>query len=157
MTLLDSPALTITKDEKCLWLKETDRLAPPNFQKWHRFQEIRVMRGDRPATFTWDMGPREIYNRAALFVPTGITHTHNGDRLASDEGIPWEQVQRYEPLYRVGDVMDIADELRVEAPDEDLLPPPRDLIQEYVNRAEEIERWRTYRSTFGPGGDLVRN
>ncbi len=157
MTLLDSPALTITKDEKCLWLKETDSLAPPTFQNWHRYQEIRVMRGERPATFIWDMGPREMYNRAALFVPTGITHLKNGDRLASDEGIPSEQVLRYEPLYNVGVVMDLADELRVEAPDEDLLPPPRDLIQEYVNRAEEIERWRTYRSTFGPGGKLVRN
>lgn len=157
MTLLDSPALTITKDEKCLWLKETDRLAPPTFQNWHRYQEIRVMRGDRPTTFTWDMGPRDIYNRAALFVPTGITHLHNGDRLASDEGIPWEQVLRYEPLYRVGEVMDLADELRIEAPDEDLLPACIDLIKGYVDRAEEIERWRTYRSTFGPGGHLVRN
>jgi hypothetical protein len=157
MMVLESSALTVMPDEKCLWLKEEDRLAPPTFQKWHRFQQIRVMRGDWPSTYEWDMGPRSMYRRAALFVPTGIAHLKNGDRVASDENVPWEQVRRYEPLYRVGNVMDIADELRAEAPNEDLLPPPRDLIQEYVDRAEEIEKWRTYRSTFGPGGALVRN
>jgi len=154
--ILESPALTVTKDEKCLWLKEEDR-PTADFRGWHRFQEIRVMRGDRPATFAWDMGDRGLYNRAALFVPTGIVHMKNGDRLACDENVPWEQVRRYEPLYRLGDVMDMADELRLEAPNEDLLPPPMDLIQGYVDRAEEIRKWRKYRSTFGPGGALVRN
>lgn len=156
MLTLDSPALTVTKDEKCLWLKEEDRLTADS-RRWHRFQEIRVMRGERPATYEWDMGPRGLYNRAALLVPTGVVHLKNGDVLASDDRVPWEQVRRYEPLYRVGDAMDIADELRSEAPNEDLLPPPIDLIQGYMDRAEEIQKWRKYRSTFGPGGSLVRN
>ncbi|KKN07620.1 hypothetical protein LCGC14_1065050 [marine sediment metagenome] len=115
------------------------------------------MRGDRPATYEWSMGPREMYRRAPLFLYTGITHLKNGERVACDENIPWEQVRRYEPLYRVGDVMDLADEKRAEEPNEDLLPLPRDLIQEYVDRAEEIAKWRSYRSTFGPGLMLVRN
>ncbi len=154
--MLETATISITLDEKCLWLKEMDRPSA-GFRERHRFQEIRVMRGDRPATFEWDMGPREMYRRAALFLPTGIAHLKNGDRLASDENVPWEQVRRYEPLYRVGEAMEIADELRAEEPHEDLLSKPRDLIREYVDRAEEIAKWRQYRSTFGPNGALVRN
>lgn len=154
--LLETATIAITMDEKCLWLKEEDRLTTDG-RHWHRFQEIRVMRGERPATFEWDMGPRKLYNRAAVFVPTGVVHLNNGDVLASDDKVPWEQVRRYEPLYRVGDAMDIADELRSEAPNEDLLPEPIDLIRGYLDRAEEMVKWRKYRSTFGPRGSLVRN
>lgn len=154
--VLESQTLTITLDEKCLWLKETVRPSL-DFRERRRIQEVRVMRGDWPATYEWDMGLSESYNRGPIFVATGVVYLKNGEVLAADDKVPWEQVRRYEPLYRVGDAMDWADMMRSEVDVEERLPPPRDLIQEYVDRAEEIARWRTYRSTFGPGGVLVRN
>lgn len=156
MVTLESTTLTISKDEKCLWLAEIDRPTPP-LSRQHRWQIIVVMRGEHPSTYEWDMGPREMYQRQALLIPLGIVHGKDGERYASDGRMAPHLIHRYEPLYRVGEAMDIADWKRSELLREDLVLPDKDWAQSYVDQAEEAASWKMYRSTFGPLGSIVRN
>ena len=156
MVTLESTTLTITKDEKCLWLAEMDRPTGP-LNRQHRWQTIVVMRGEYPSTYEWNMGPREMYQRQALLIPLGIIHGKDGERYASDGRMSPHLVRRYEPLYRVGDAMDIADWKRSELLREDRMLPDKDWASSYVDEHEEAASWKTYRSTFGPLGSIVRN
>ena len=148
-----STTLTITKDEMCLMLQETDR---PTMMGQHRFQEITVMRGQHPALYEWDMGPREMYQRRDLIIPLGVVTDRDGEGYAYGT-LARHLIHRYKPDIRVGDAMDIADEKRSEMLREDLMLPDMNWAQGWVDHEAEKAQWRANRSTFGPLGSIVRN
>lgn len=82
-------ALTVTGDEKALWLSESNQLSPDK-KAWHRYQEIGVIRNGLEAEFRRDMGLASNYKGVKqLLIPSLLEHT-------------------------VDELMDIADNIRYE-------------------------------------------
>jgi len=118
---------------------------------------IRVVRHDQPASFIWDMGRRELYNRGPIDVSAGVIYLTNGECIAAPFKIPYGRIHKIEPLYRVGNVMEWADDMRAETHVEEHLPPPIDMVQGYLDHMEELAKWRKHRSVFGPFVRIERN
>lgn len=158
--MLESATIAISKDEWALSLYEFIRPAA-DFKSKRRIQEIRVMRADRPTVFSWDMGDRDLYNRGAIYIPAGIIHTRDGAKCIAPMKIPHAWVRRYEPLKRVGELMDIADEKRAEAlPEEAFERMNAPVINPHAawhDKWDEVMRWRAHRSSFGPFAAIQRN
>jgi len=84
----------VNEDEPCVSLKEV--IEPSPFGGYHRYQIIRVLRGQNIVEFRRDLGNANKY-KADVFIIPGC----------GDDNIPVE---------RVGDLAEIADYLRQEAP-----------------------------------------
>ncbi len=88
----------VSEDEPCLGLFEM-HLQSPCSRGYHRYQIIYVMRGDRPAEFRRDMGKAANFKGVEQFrIPGG----------AYDE-----TTQRYYVEHSVGELVEIADRMRL--------------------------------------------
>lgn len=136
MPTLESVALDVSFDEMAISLKELIEMAPDS-SGFRRYQTIRVVRNDRDATYTRDMGPVSEYSAYELVIPGGV---RVGDK--------------FEMLHTVGELIDIADLLRNQPKEE--WDGPSDMLGTYADERENMSLQRNGHSTFGPGGSTVR-
>lgn len=124
-----SPERYLLLDEWAESIVETER-DKPGFGM-HRYQRIWAVRGDRLCVFEKEMGPVTAFHGAHLlnFWAAG--------------------------LYRVGEVMEIAERLREGRPPE--RTEPSNLMGQYRNELEEKRDLRAHRTTSGPHVTIVRN
>mgnify|MGYP001590209840 FL=1 len=155
---LESDKLTLSMDEMCLSVYEFVQ-PTPDYKAKHRYQTLRVIRKDRVVKFTWDMGDRSLYNRIGLYCATGLIHTKDGQAYPVPVKIPYSQIRSggIVPLRRVGDALELADEMRADTALETSLVDPADLIGGYLMQLDEIAKWKTHRSVFGPFVAIVRS
>jgi len=104
----------VHEDEPCVSLKET--VEPSPFGGRHRYQIIRVRRGERIAEFRRDLGKARKF-RAGQFVIPGC----------GDDNMPVE---------RVGDLVEIADYMREQKPRHPEMPM-QDLLSGYYEARNE--------------------
>lgn len=156
--VLENADMTLSLDELALSVYEFVQ-PTPDYRAKHRYQQLRVIRKDRVVKFTWDMGDRGLYNREALYCATGVIYTKDGECHAAPMRIPYSRIRSggIVPMKRVGDVMDLADEMRAETAPEQAIPDQRDILDAYLRQLDEIQQWKAYRSTFGPFGAITRN
>ena len=124
-------------DEWALGLAERNRVSPLPGGGVRRYQVIWVIRDDRPAAFTADMGPAAGF-KANPFQVIASVKTDRGAKL----------------LHRVGELKELADWLRERV---NHAHAKRDLMREWRRQREEIKRRRRLQSTFGPKLNLVRS
>ncbi len=70
-------ALSVTNDEPCLLLLEEDRQSPGN-RGFHRYQILYVMRGDKPAEYSEDLGSSKKFRANGLRIPGGAKDETTG-------------------------------------------------------------------------------
>lgn len=105
MATLVLSTTSVTYDEPCLGLREVHEQSPGS-RGFHRYQEITVMRGDRPAVFRQDLGPASKFKEIQPFQIPGGAMANNG---------------RFHIVHTVGQLIDMADYLR-EGPHQDIVP-----------------------------------
>jgi hypothetical protein len=127
----------VSLDEPCLRLTEMHSLAP-NKGGWHRYQTITVMRNDRPATCTRDLGHRDQFEASEFHIPGGVVDEYTG---------------RITILHTVGELIDIADHMRDRRENFTLT---RDIWADYAEQVDQKQRLTSGRSTYGPGGSVTR-
>jgi len=96
----------INEDEPCLGLFELE-LQSPGSKGFHRYQIIYVMRGEKPAEFRKDMGLASEFNHDQLRIPGGA---YDPD------------TDKYYVEHTVGELRQIADQLRLIPMDKKDLP-----------------------------------
>jgi hypothetical protein len=84
----------VNEDEPCVSLKEQNEPSP--FGGRHRYQIIRVLRGQKIVEFRHDLGKAENFKANAFIIPG-----------AGDDNIP---------VHKVGELVEIANYLRTEKP-----------------------------------------
>ena len=85
--MLEADGIAISYDEPALSLWEGNLQSPGN-RGWHRYQIIRVIRKDRPATYREDLGIMEAFAADQFYIPGGVIHLKNGNTVAIPESIP---------------------------------------------------------------------
>ena len=96
-----TPATTVANlDEPCFTLCELDLQSGHGF---HSFQVLYLMRGDKLSEFFYDLGLSSKFKADQFRIPGGVI-TPNG---------------RYEILHTVGELQEIADEIRNRGPSQD--------------------------------------
>jgi hypothetical protein len=100
---LASATIEVSLDEPCFNLVEVN-LMHPSGRALHRYLILSVVRGGRLAEYREDMGPAVRY----------------GQQLRIPGGVFWDN-GRFECLHTVGELLDIAEELRAHPP---LIPDP---------------------------------
>ena len=126
-------------DEPCFGLSEV-HLQSPGSRGVHRYQVLGVIRGDRLAQFMRDLGPAENFAQIDQFrVPGGVRDDRTG---------------RYEVVHTVGELIDIADYLRM-APSILTEIPEGTLWEDWMLQLEE--RQRAGRSSFSSNHSLQRS
>ncbi len=89
------------KDEPCLGLFELNFKSPDQRSR-RRYQIVVVMRNDKPAECRHDLGLASKFKKVDQFrIPGGVTNRETG---------------RIEICHTVGELMDIADHLRINRP-----------------------------------------
>jgi len=133
-------ALEVMDDEPAFRLSEMN-LQSPGSRGWRRYQVIDVVRNDQLAEYREDLGPAWLY----------AAHQFNwiGGVVDEDTG----KIQIFET---VGRLREYARRQREEEPFTAQIEPT-DLIGEYANYIDELPKIDVVRSTFGPGGVLVRS
>ena len=91
----------IMEDEPCIGLSEMN-LQSPNNRGWRRYQIIFVMRGDKPAEFRKDMGLAKKFKGVHPIRILG--------------GVMDEVTGRYYVEHNVGELRDMADDMRANPP-----------------------------------------
>lgn len=139
-----TPVLSVSMDEPAFNLSEVNLLTPETVRgstDWHRYQVILVMRGDKLAEFQRDLGPRGKFSVGEFRIPGGLTHT-NG---------------KIEIVHTVGELVDIADTLRMDSDgwQTDTLPS-YDFFATYYNTLEEGKHREVRRTTTGPMATIQR-
>ena len=121
-------------DEKVWWLRETvrdvDMIGP------HLIQKIEVVRNDQKVTYEKSLGPTWMF--------PGV---HPFQFFAGNE-------------YSVGEVMEIADRLRVGKPERDHEQDrieKKPLGERYVEQREEVRALRAHRTVSGPHITIQRD
>jgi len=125
-----SAATAINEDELVWSLAELNHLAPDS-KSMRRYQQIIVLRDNRPAEWWDDMGLSSDYTKGEFRV-----HSF------------WYET--------VGQVRDIADYLRSQTEDWRDKIIGADLVDEYKVEQEKRKLLALGHSTFGPGGVLIR-
>ena len=125
----------ISPDEKAWLLRERNLVRPPHFQL-HRYQIVKVVRGDTLAEWWNDLGPASQFTGPELEIPGLLEET-------------------------VGSLWDLADHYRL---GEDYwqkrsaeIGAESSLITDWTNQVEERQRIIHNRSAFGPGVRKQRN
>ena len=90
----------ISLDEPCFSLREEYQQAPDG-KGFRRYQVIKVVRGDKIASFMHDMGPQKTHKADCFVIPGGVWDVTDGHG---------------ELLHTVGELRDIADRIREEQP-----------------------------------------
>ena len=116
----------LTVDERAEWLMEYEKDKPGH--GLHRYQVIRVRRGQFWRDFVKELGPAMLYQNVASALQMW---------LAGE--------------YSVGEAMDQADAARETKPPQQR--EPTDLMEGYFRQVDEIRALRAHRSVSGP---LVR-
>lgn len=89
----------VSPDEPCLGLYEL-HMQSPNSRGFRRYQIVMVMRGDHPAEARKDLGPAKKFKNVTEFrIPGGVRDEDTG---------------RFYVEHTVGELVDIADQLRSE-------------------------------------------
>ena len=135
----DAVTRVVTEDEPCYLLAELNLLNASNMAR-HRYQVLKVVRGDRLVTAYVDLGPANLYRADEVTVPGGYV----------DEGTGKGYVYS-----TVGELREIADRLRSGPVRREV--EPVDLNAAYHGFLEEKRRFRNRESTFGYGGQLIRS
>jgi hypothetical protein len=135
-----TPVLSVSMDEPAFNLSEVYLLTPDS-AAWNRYQVILVIRGDKLAEFQRDLGPRDKFSVGEFRIPGGLTHT-NG---------------KIEIVHTVGELVDIADTLRMDSDSwqTDILPS-YDFFATYYNTLEEGKHREVRRTTTGPVATIQR-
>ena len=135
MSLLPA-TLEVSYDEPAFNLSELIQPAPVGPPR--RFQIILVIRNDALAEYRIDLGPESDFIAPEFRIPGGIVDESTG---------------RGEILHTVGELKDIAIEMRARG-----VPtlPRRDIWQEFYDHQEEQEKSATGHTVFGPGGSTIR-
>jgi hypothetical protein len=141
-TKLLSATIELSLDEPAFQLSEVHLQSGLPGMGWRRYQIIYVVRADRLAEFRLDMGPAENFTAPQFRILGGVQNERTG---------------YCEILHTVGELRDIADDLRDRpAPFLSEIEPP-DLWGQWFAEKEEKWRWRKRSSTFGPKGKVERN
>lgn len=108
----------VNEDEPCVSLKEV--IEPSPLGGRHRYQIIRVLRGQNIVEFRKDMGKAENFKHGAFIIPG-----------AGDDNVP---------VHKVGELVEIADRVRSEKPRQPQTQRPSLLAGYYY--AQEAKRKR---------------
>lgn len=123
-------AIAVSPDEKAWKLAEINSLSP-NSKSLRRYRHIWVFRNDQIAEYVEDLGPARQFKGSEINIPSLGEHT-------------------------VGELIEMVEYLReVPWPEDNLVKT--DLIQGYHDKIDEITKWKTRVSTFGPRGKVQRN
>ncbi len=167
MEVLEAAQIQIRMDEPSLSLYEFERIRPDS-RGFNRYQQFRVIRNDRPAYYEADMGPVEHFPHGPLYIPGGVitfsrlyfdgkTLWEPQDTTWLPREVPYAYIRSIESEYRVGQLIDAADILREDGPTGLYKPESRDFARDFTDSMDDVYKWRTGHSTFGPGGSLVRS
>lgn len=124
----------VIMDEPCFMLVE-ENWQSPGSRGFHRYQTVRVVRGDRLADYQTDLGLASRFRKAIQFrIPGGVLEPESG---------------RIRIFHTVGELRDIADMVR-----SGKVPPseiePSDLVTGYYDHMDQRHRWQKRASTSGP-------
>lgn len=140
--MIVAETLAVSNDEPCFLLAELN-LQSPGSRGWHRYQVLTVVRNDRLAQATVDLGPREQYAAAEFRVLGGVQDEVTG---------------KIDILCTVGELRDLADVQRSGGlPVPDHLLEPSDLLGAYHELRDRRRLANVQRSTFAAGGHLQRS
>lgn len=128
---------SVFEDEACLFLSERNLRSEDGKGKY-RYQVLRVIRNDRPANAYICLGPSSDFQTDELDIPGAI---------AEDDG-------KYLLIHTVAELREIAEYLRMEPVGLRQEAPP--MQQMWLDQVEEKEKFKDRVSTFGHGGQLVR-
>lgn len=150
------PQQDLNMDELSMGLLEVNKTSQEPGEGVQRYQIIRVIRLGptgkyEPHNFERKMGKAESFTTDQFWVTGGVMTLTNGEVVAIPAQIPYSLIKHYEPLHRVGKLLDIAEERHNAPTMEDMLDlRPRNYIDEYINSLEDRLKIRARRSTFGP-------
>ena len=89
----------VVKNEPCMGLYEINEQSPGN-KGFHRYQIVHVVRNDKPAEYRKSLGPISQFKGVdQLRIPGGVADGN-----------------KFQILHTVGELMNIADELRGDCP-----------------------------------------
>ena len=124
----------VSEDEPCFLLAELNLLTAGSMAR-HRYQVLKVVRADKLVTAYVDLGLASAFKKDEFTIPGGQVD-QNG------KGHIWSTV---------GELRQIADEMRVSPLRREINPP--DIIGNYNKLIDETERLKARSSTYGYGGD----
>ena len=134
----DAVTRYVTEDEPCYLLAELILLNARNMAR-HRYQMLKVVRGDALVTAYVDLGPAARYKADEVTIPGGYVGENGKGYVFST----------------VGELREIADRLRSDPPRREM--EPTDLQGSYMEYLDQMERFRTRQSSFAATGQLVRS
>lgn len=159
MTLIEGATFTLLPDEPCVSLWENQIQTGLPGQGWHRYQILRVIRNDRPATYRIDMGHvSEWPDAGGFYIPGGVVVRKDGSRDLIPYDIPYDMISKIEVVHTVAELQDIANYKRMPDPthlSQNLQPDMT--IDKIVAHFEDQSNWARGKSTFGYGGQKIRN
>lgn len=129
----------VSEDEPCYLLAELNLLSASRMRR-HRYQVLKVVRGDRLVTAYVDLGLASRHKADEVTIPGGYTDENTGKGYV---------------FSTVGELREIADRLRSDPVRREI--EPSDLQGAYNRSLEEAQRFKSCQSTFGHGGVLVRS
>lgn len=154
--MLETATISITLDEPALSLWE-GVLTAPDYRGRNRYQILRVIRLDRPAEFRLTMWPAgESQEPEGFYIAGGTVTRMNGQVDLIPLNIPYEEIRHIESLHTVGELRDMADSMR-DAPSRLAQIETRDMLGVWRDQNEDFTKWDRYLSTFGPGGNRIRD
>lgn len=125
----------ISMDEWCFSLKEMNEESP-GAKGAHRYQIIKVIRGDQIAEYRRDLGAATRFTAQQFIIPGGVANPQTG---------------KAELLHSVGELMDVADYLRdgrIPEPEVE----PSDLLRDWADQLEQ-RQW----AARGRGLSILKN
>lgn len=136
--MLEIAALAIKLNEPCFSLGEYNLGA--SGRGLQRVQVIRVMRNDVITTFRRELGPAKKFT---------------GDEFCLMGGFRDEITGRIEIVHTVDELLEMAEQLRIR-PSQSKQHKGQDLVKEYREWFEKLEKARRAVSTFGHGRSIIR-
>lgn len=130
------PATTvISPDERAWALREVNLVRPPTHQ-WHRWQVVTVVRDDALAEWWRDLGPKALYSRPEVEIPSLGEHT---------VGELWDMAAHYR----------LQDDYWMKRTQE--LTEGCTLIHDFLEQKAEMRKVMRNQSVYGPGGHKQRD
>lgn len=124
----------VSMDEPCFSLKELNQRRPDS-KGVHRYQIVKVLRGDRIVEYRRDLGAASRCSAMEFNIPGGVIDYRTG---------------RGEVLHTVGELVDIAEYLRAGIRPPGDPPKPTDLVAAYHDLPDQRMRARRALSVMGP-------
>ncbi len=163
--MLEGKNFTIDPNELSLGLWEVNKAIPEPGEGFHRMRGIRVMRGDDPKDCLFDMGRVKYWGGVEEFyLYGGVVRDVWGERHMAPMNLDKRNVASggYEPIHSVAELMHMAEQKHEQAKDAaqlsnlDLIEPKMS-VEQIASHFEDQSAWSKARSTFGYGGQKVRN